>query len=154
MTTFDPYKSLGFQCELTLKAFLHNLALRLDGTGISPTQFRLLAHLMADGPLTQAELSDLLSITPPSTVKLIDRMQRDGWVERRADERDRRINKIVCTEQAKEIWEEATIHSKNLLKQAYQGLTESEINNVISVLETVRKNLEETPSSHMKGEPS
>ena len=140
--TFDPYKSLGFQCELTLKAFLRNLALRLDGTGISPTQFRLLAHLNADGPMTQAELSDLLSITPPSTVKLIDRMERDGWVIREADVQDRRINKIVCTEQAQEIWDEATIHSQELLKQAYQGLTKAEVENVISILEKVRNNLE------------
>ena len=140
--TFDPYKSLGFQCELTLKLFLRNLALRLDGTGISPTQFRLLAHLMTDGPLTQAELSEMLSITPPSTVKLIDRMQRDGWVIRQASDQDRRINKIICTEQAKKIWEKVTVHSRDLLRQAYQGLSEDEINSVITILEKVRKNLE------------
>jgi len=142
MTSFDPYKSLGFQCEITLKAFLHNLSQRLDGTGISPTQFRLLAHLMADGPMTQAELSELLSITPPSTVKLIDRMQRDGWVIRKTDERDRRINKIECTQQAKEIWEKATVHSQELLKQAYQGISDDDINRIITVLAKVRKNLE------------
>ena len=142
MTTFDPYKSLGFQCELTLKSFLHNLALRLDGTGISPTQFRLLAHLMADGPLTQAELSEFLSITPPSTVKLVDRMERDGWVERQADKQDRRVNKIVCTNQAKEVWEEATVHSIDLLKQAYLGLSSAEIGATINVLKKVRSNLE------------
>ena len=140
--TFDPYQSLGFQCELTLKAFLHNLALRLDGTGISPTQFRLLAHLMADGALTQTELSEMLSITPPSTVKLIDRMERDGWVIRKADDQDRRVNKIEYTKKARKIWKEATVHSRELLEQAYRGLSENEINTVITVLAKVRKNLE------------
>ncbi len=142
MTTFDPYKSLGFQCELTLKVFVRNLAQRLDGTGVSPTQFRLLAHLMADGAQTQAELCELLAISPPSAVKLIDRMERDGWVVRQADEHDRRVNRIVCTPQAEEVWEEITVHSIDLLNQAYRGLSRVEIDSTINLLKAVRSNLE------------
>ena len=146
MTTFDPHKSLGFQCELTLKAFLRNLSQRLDGTGISPRQFRVLAHLMADGAQTQTELCELLSISPPSMVKLIDRMARDGWVVRKADETDRRVNKVVCTAQANQIWEDATIHSTKLLEQAYRDIDPSEIDSVIGLLTQIRKNLE-TPEN-------
>ncbi len=142
MTTFDPHKSLGFQCELTLKAFVRNLAQRLEGTGVSPTQFRVLAHLMADGSQTQAELCELLSISPPSAVKLIDRMERDGWVIRKADERDRRVNRVACTAQAEEIWEDITVHSINLLEQAYQGIPSDKIDATIDLLKTVRSNIE------------
>lgn len=142
MTTFDPHNSLGFQCELTLKAFLRNLSLRLNGAGISPRQFRVLAHLMADGAQTQAELCELLSISPPSMVKLIDRMVRDGWVVRQADKMDRRVNNVVCTAQANQIWEEATIHSTHLLEQAYRGIDPSEIDAAIELLTQVRNNLE------------
>ena len=142
MTIFDPHKSLGFQCELTLKAFIRNLAQRLDGTGVSPTQFRVLAHLMADGPQTQRELCELLSISPPSAVKLIDRMERDGWVVREADERDRRVNKVACTAQAEDIWEDITVHSINLLEQAYRGIPSDKIDATIDLLKTVRSNIE------------
>ncbi len=143
MTTFDPYKSLGFQCEITLKSFIRNLSQRLKGTGISPTQFRVLAHLMADGPQTQVELCELLSITPPSTVKLVDRMERDGWVERRMDDNDRRVKRVACTERAAELWEQITIHPLELLEQAYRGVSAEEISQVIQVLTRVRKNLGE-----------
>lgn len=142
MTTFDPHKSLGFQCELTLKTFIRNLAQRLDGTGVSPTQFRVLAHLMADGSQTQAELCELLSISPPSAVKLIDRMERDGWVVREADERDRRVNRVACTAQAEDIWEDITEHSIKLLEQAYQGIPSDKIDATIDLLKTVRSNIE------------
>ncbi|MFK5927131.1 MAG: MarR family winged helix-turn-helix transcriptional regulator [Desulfuromusa sp.] len=146
MTTFDPHNSLGFQCEITLKAFIRSLSQRLDGTGISPRQFRVLAHLMADGVQTQTELCELLSISPPSMVKLIDRMERDGWVVRKADKSDRRVNKVVCTIQADKIWEDATIHSINLLEQAYRGIDPSEIDSAIRLLTHIRKNLE-TPKN-------
>jgi len=144
MTRFDPHKSLGFQCELTLKAFIRNLAQRLDGTGVSPTQFRVLAHLMADGSQTQVELCELLSISPPSAVKLIDRMERDGWVIREADGRDRRVNRVACTAQAEDIWEEITVHSINMLEQAYQGISSEDIATTINLLKTVRNNLDKT----------
>ncbi len=141
MSLFDPHQSLGFQCSLTLKAFVDNLTLRLQGTGVSPTQFRVLAHLMADGPLAQNELCKLLSITAPSAVKLIDRMQRDGWVERRADTTDRRVKLVVPTERATAMWNDLSVHSAEMLEQAYEEIDPVEIDRVIDVLMRVRRNL-------------
>lgn len=141
MTRFDPYESLGFHCALTLKAFVSNLATRLEGSGVSPAQFRVLAHLMANEPLAQSELADLLSITAPSAVKLIDRMERDGWVRREADSKDRRIKRILPTPRAAELWDELSGHSRALLEQAYAGIEPAEIKQVKDILSHVRRNL-------------
>lgn len=141
MSFFDPHQSLGFQCSLTLKAFVDNLTRRLQGTGVSPTQFRVLAHLMAAGPLAQNELCQLLSITAPSAVKLIDRMQRDGWVERRSTATDRRIKLVVPTKRATAMWSDLSVHSAEMLDQAYKEIDPGEIDRVIDVLTRVRRNL-------------
>lgn len=141
MSLFDPHQSLGFHCSLTLKAFVANLTHRLLGTGVSPAQFRVLTHLMADGPMVQNELCELLSITAPSAVKLIDRMQRDGWVERRADAADRRVNLIVPTERASAVWHALSVHSSAMLQQAYKDIDPAEIYRAIDVLMRVRQNL-------------
>ena len=141
MSDFDPHKSLGFQSELTLKAFTRNLAQRLEGTGISPTQFRVLAHLVAHGTRIQSELCEVLSITAPSAVKLIDRMERDGWVAREADERDRRVKKVVLTAQAKKRWDEISVHAQELLDQAYKDIPLKDIDTTIHLLTQIRRNL-------------
>lgn len=143
MSGFDPRQSLGFHCSLTLKAFVADLACRLKGTGVSPAQYRILAHLMADGPLAQSELCELLAISAPSAARLIDRMERDGWVARAPDADDRRIKRIVPTERTSALWDQISIHSWELLEQAYAGIDPEEINKVMDLLNRVRSNLED-----------
>ncbi len=140
-TRLDPYESLGFHCNLTFKAFVAVLGEKLKGTGVSRAQFLALAHLTALGPLSQAELADRLSITPATAVRLVDRMERDGWVVRQTDSDDARVKRVVPTEKAAQAWEEVSQAGRSLLNQAYRGVHPSEIETVKRVLERVRRNL-------------
>lgn len=141
MLSLDPYESLGFHCNLTLKAFVGALEEKLRGTGVSPAQHMALAHLIALGPLSQSELADRLAVTPATAVRLIDRMERDGWVIRQTDSEDARVKRIVPTDRAEQVWEEASKAGRALLDQAYQGVHPAEIEMVKRVLERVRRNL-------------
>ncbi len=141
MPALDPYESLGFHCNLTLKAFIAALEVKLRGTGVSPVQHMALAHLTALGPLSQTELADRLSITPATTARLVDRMERDGWVTRRSDPEDGRVNRIVLTEKAAEVWENVSRAARLLLEEAYKGVHPAELEMVKRVLERVRRNL-------------
>jgi MarR family transcriptional regulator, transcriptional regulator for hemolysin len=141
MSRLDPYESLGFHCNLTLKAFVAALERRLKGTKVSPAQFMALAHLNALGPLSQSSLSQLLSITHATTVRLVDRMERDGWVRRESDPDDGRANRVVITEDAVKVWEEISQTARAMLDQAYRGIHPAEIETVKRVLNRVRRNL-------------
>ena len=141
MPPLDPYESLGFLCNLTFKAFVSVLEHKLKGTNVSRAQFLALAHLTALGPLSQRALSRLLSIAPATAVRLIDRMERDGWVTRQADRNDGRVKLIVPTEKAAGVWEEVSRSGRATLDQAYRGIHLAEIETVKRVLERVRRNL-------------
>lgn len=141
MPPLDPYESLGFHCNLTLKAFVAALEDKLKGTRLSPAQFVALAHLTALGPLSQKALSNLLSIAPSTTVRLVDRMERDGWVTRQSDPDDARSNLVVLTKDAVEVWEEGSRTVRAMLDQAYRGIHPAEIETVKRILERVRRNL-------------
>jgi MarR family transcriptional regulator for hemolysin len=141
MPPLDPYESLGFLCNLTFKAFVSVLEHKLKGTNVSRAQFLALAHLTALGPLSQRALSRLLSIAPATAVRLIDRMERDGWVTRQADSNDGRVKLIVPTERAAAVWEDVSRSGRATLNQAYEGIHPAEIDAVKRVLERVRRNL-------------
>ncbi|MGA2110402.1 MAG: MarR family transcriptional regulator [Syntrophorhabdales bacterium] len=141
MPRLDPYESLGFHCGLTFKAFIASVEGKLKGTGVSPAQFLALAHLVALGPLSQTELVDRLSITKATGVRLVDRMERDGWVVRQADSTDGRIKRVVPTEKALQAWEKVSQAGREVLEQAYRGIHPAEIETVKRVLGRVRKNL-------------
>ncbi len=141
MPSFDPYESLGFHCNLTLKAFVSALEGKLKGTGVSQAQFRALAHLVALGPLSQSELADRLAITPATAVRLVDRMERDGWVARIADLEDGRVKRLELTKEATLVWKQVSTAGRELLAEAYKGVPAADIEGVKNVLERVRLNL-------------
>jgi MarR family transcriptional regulator for hemolysin len=141
MTYFDPYESLGFHCNLTFKAFVSALEGKLKGKGISTAQYVALAHLIAAGPVSQSELASRLAITRATGVRLVDRMERDGWVVRQPDPEDGRVNLVVPTEKSTAIWDDISQASRELVSQAYQDVEPTEIEVVKRVLEKLRSNL-------------
>ena len=58
--------------------------------GVSATDLDALEHLEADGPLTQRDLGQRLSLTSGAVTMLVDRLERAGWVHRRPHPGDRR----------------------------------------------------------------
>ncbi len=141
MPHLDPHDSLGFHCSLTFKAFMRALERKLRGTGVSKAQFLALEHLIASGPLSQSKLVDQLSITKATGARLVDRMERDGWVKRRSDPGDGRVKRVVPTRSITELWSKVSRSGQELLDQAYQGVKPAEIEMVKRVLKTVRRNL-------------
>jgi len=142
MKPLDPHESIGFHCALTLKAFMGALESKLKGTDVSKAQFLALEHLILSGPLSQAELVACLSITPATGARLVDRMVRDGWVKRRADPRDGRVNQVVPTKRITRMWPELRRTGRELLDQAYREIKPAEIETVKRVLKKIRRNLE------------
>lgn len=57
---------------------------------ITGTDLDALEHLEADGPLTQRQLGDRLSLTSGAITMLVDRLVHGGWVHRRPHPGDRR----------------------------------------------------------------
>jgi DNA-binding MarR family transcriptional regulator len=58
--------------------------------GVSETDLDALEYLEAEGPLTQRELGQRLSLTSGAITMLADRMEAAGWVKRRPHPDDRR----------------------------------------------------------------
>jgi MarR family transcriptional regulator for hemolysin len=115
---------------------------KLKGKGISPAQFIALGQLISIGPMTQSQLAVILAFTPATAVRLVDRMERDGWVTRKTYPGDGRAKRVVPTKKAIRIWEKLSHLGREILNEAYQGIRPSEIETVKRVLDRVRKNLE------------
>src|SRR5271169_3125 len=71
-----------------------------SAAGISATDLDALEHLEADGPLTQRQLGDRLSLTSGAITMLVDRLEQGGWVRRRPHPSDRRYVLVELSPQA------------------------------------------------------
>ena len=96
--TFAIEDSLGYLLNRTARLMANELAERLRPAGVAIGQWAVLLFLWARDGLSQAELSRLVAIEPPTMVRTLDRMVRDGLVTRMPDSDDGRLSRIHLTE--------------------------------------------------------
>src|SRR5512139_367920 len=76
---------------------------RVRDLGLTRGQWLVLTRVYRRPGVSQTELADMLEIDRASAGRMIDRMERGGWVERRADPGDRRINRLHLTAEARKV---------------------------------------------------
>jgi len=111
--------------------------------GLSRSQCRVLGYLARHEGINQAGLADLLEIKPMTLVRQIDRMQEDGWIERRLDPGDRRARRLVLTEKARPILARILDLSAEVRREAFANLSEEDGRRLIDLLRRVHGNLAE-----------
>ena len=141
MSGLSREESLGFHGHRTQLAFFAALESKLDGINMSPMEYIALGHLLTDRPATQTELAEYLSIKGATSVRLVDRLVRDGWVVREPDPDDGRSKLLVPTEEARARWSEIRGFAADVLSDAYRGIDDGDIERVKQVLAQVRRNL-------------
>jgi DNA-binding MarR family transcriptional regulator len=68
--------------------------------GITPSQLSALATVDHFGPITIGELAAHENVQPPTISRIVGTLEGDGWVERIADETDRRVALVRATPKA------------------------------------------------------
>lgn len=76
---------------------------RVRALGLTRAQWLVIARVHRRPGLSQSEIADLLEIEKASAGRLVDRMQAKGWLERRDDSSDRRVNRLHLTKKAERI---------------------------------------------------
>lgn len=65
--------------------------------GLSEAQCQVLQALDPGAPVAMCRLAEALGCDPSNVTGIVGRLEARGLVERRADERDRRVKKLVLT---------------------------------------------------------
>jgi len=76
---------------------------RVQELDLTLAQCKVMGYLSRNQGVSQAQLAELTGTDPMTLVRTLDRMQRDGWVERLVDPTDRRAHRLQLTEAAKPI---------------------------------------------------
>lgn len=98
--------SLGYLVNRAARLMAANLSEELRPVGVAIGQWAALLVLWARDGVTQAELARDVAIEPPTLVRTLDRMVRDGLVERRPDPRDARLSRVWLTERGRALRDE------------------------------------------------
>lgn len=89
----------------------------LNNYPITSPQFVALQWLLEEGDLTIGELSNKISLAFSTTTDLVDRMEKNGLVERVRSKTDRRVVRIHVLEKGKTIIHEVIAKRQDYLKE-------------------------------------
>lgn len=91
-------KAVGYLITNASKQTLALLADCLAPAGVSPAQWQVFVVLWEKDGIVQRDLAEHMAIEQATLTRTLDRMERDGFVERKRDENDRRRIRVFVTE--------------------------------------------------------
>lgn len=111
---------------------------RLAPLGLSQAKWQPLLYLLrADGPPTQADIARYLDVESPTVVRMLDRLEADGWIVRKHCSGDRRARRIHLTERAKAVCDEIENTVIDVRRQLLGSVTPAEMARCIDVLRRI-----------------
>ena len=128
----------------TARAWRTKLDQRLRPLGFSQGKWRTLIHLsLAGNKLTQKEIAERMGIEGPTLAGLLDRLQTDGWIERRGSPDDRRCKIVHLQRRSKAVLDKIFNTAHELRHELLSDIPQRDLDTCISVLAQIRDKAEQ-----------
>jgi MarR family transcriptional regulator for hemolysin len=122
-----------------LRAFF-DAAVREEGLTLA--RARALFAIARRGPLTQKELAEELEVETPTLVRVLDGMEKQGLVQRREDEADRRAKRIDMTAAGRVAYDHVHKLAKDFRADIASDISSQDILTALSVVRRLTANLQ------------
>ena len=136
-------KEIAVELNLTgckLKQFIA-AKLRQMEVPLTPEQFILIDLLWNQGSMSQQQLADQMQKDKNSVTKLVDALERKGFVVREQNRQDRRSNTLVLTEKAEGLKHGAKQKGISILDEMLVGISEEELRSFLLTLHKLNCNM-------------
>ncbi len=138
----DRLRDFGFLLAELSRRYTRRFEQLAQGTGLTLTTCKVLAYLERHEGIHQARLAELASIDPMALVRLLDRLQAAGIVQRLADPQDRRAPRGGRGEPARPIRRQIHESSRHARRQAFEGIDAGERESLLRLMRRLSDNLD------------
>lgn len=153
ITMFPMEQSNGFVMRLAanrMKSGL-NRAFQAAGLELTAEQWSVLAALRLNDGLSQTEIATSVTKDRQTMTRLLDHLENGGYVQRRPHPSDRRCNLVFITDSGLEMQQRLTNVAEAFTRQAFQGLNQQEIDELMRISRVVTKNIEKMDAEALFG---
>jgi len=113
----------------------------LQPYGLTRLKWLAIGLVQTHPGLTQTELAAKLELKPAATGKLVDRLEARGLVERRPDQSDRRVHRLVLTKKSEELLMQLEPVGNAIREDILQDLGQKERKQLEDALKTLKRRL-------------
>jgi DNA-binding MarR family transcriptional regulator len=140
-TRIDPDRSLAFLIHDIARMMRKEIDARMARYSLTRSQWWVLAHLYRDDGITQTQLAEVLDVGLVTLSGLLMRLEEKCLVRRREAPSDGRAKLVYATRKARSIFAMLQPDAEALRRQAFQGFSQREHDQVLDLLIRVKQNL-------------
>jgi DNA-binding MarR family transcriptional regulator len=137
----DSLRNFGFLIKDVSRLSSLNFEREALGLDLSLAQCKVLIYLQRNQGISQVRLAELTGTDPMTLVRILDRMEKDGWVERCPDPTDRRARRLYMKDAATPVVDEIWRIADRARAAALAGLGAAEREILMSLLGRIHDNL-------------
>lgn len=142
-----PPNALGYRLKLLSLAIERRFQDVLDEFRLTPLQWGVLCCLWQTDGLPTLQISKQLQQLSGNVAVALPLMEKQGYIQRQSDEKDRRILRVWLTSKGKELKNILPQRSQDLDRQLFESLSPAEKANLSETIDRLRRNLEENPNT-------
>lgn len=137
----EPLLYLVYELSATFQAFsLFDAAgLRKSGSGLTPSQARVIFTIGGTDGLTCKDIGDATQITKGTLTGVVDRLEQKGLVQRWTVEGDGRKIIVALTKEGEKVYRREFPKHVAYLKERFDNLTASERDQAVRLLQKIRE---------------
>lgn len=102
MKTLDLSDSIGLMMKRSAKSWERATDIEMTKRfGLTGGKWKTITGLSIKEGITQKQLADMMFVEAPTLVPIIDKLEKEGYIVRKTDPKDRRNNLVFLTNKAK-----------------------------------------------------
>ena len=134
-------RMLGFVLHDVARMLRKSFDQRARDLGLTRAQWSVLAHLARHEGINQSALAEILEIEAITLVRLLDRLEASGLVERRPHPTDRRARLLFLTDKAHPLFDHMLDLGEAVREEALTGIPDERREQLIETLLAIKANL-------------
>lgn len=135
----EPLGRLIYQTSLKIRNYAEKM---LGPHGLTVEQFHILKTTSLEHGLSQNELCSQVAKKPANITRILDRMEKKGWIVRRPNPEDRRSTLVFRTVAGADIEQEVALHFESYSSWFTEGINPDEDRIFREVLSKIDTNIE------------
>ena len=122
------------------KSFRNTMRRKQESIGIPDGYRMILMMLKGASGSTQQDIAKLSHLSKPTVSLTLKNMESNGLIERKVNEKDKRITNIFLTENGYEMIDKIMLLVKDTEKEFFEGFSEEDIKLLKGLLERILAN--------------
>ena len=105
-------------------------------------QYLYVVRVCENPGIIQEKLAEMIKVDRTTANRAIKKLELNGFVEKKDDEQNKKIKKLYPTEKGKQVYPFIKRENDHSNRVALDGLSETEAETILNLLQRVRKNVE------------